>query len=80
MKQPGLDDRHRDKDGEISKKHGNTMVKTLRGIYGLNFAVGFAPTDTLSHLLKSDPAHASLTQLRKDHDANTLAKKIAAQG
>jgi hypothetical protein len=23
-KQPGLDDRHRDKDGKISMKHGNT--------------------------------------------------------
>jgi hypothetical protein len=24
--QPGLDERHRDKDGEISKKHGNTFI------------------------------------------------------
>ena len=27
--QPGLDGRHRDKDGEISKKHGNTLIGTL---------------------------------------------------
>jgi hypothetical protein len=33
--QPGLDSRHRDKNGEISKKHGNTLVGTLRKIYGL---------------------------------------------
>lgn len=32
MKEPGLDKRHRDSDGEISKKHGNTLVKTLREI------------------------------------------------
>jgi hypothetical protein len=24
MQQPGLDNRHRDKNGEISRKHGNT--------------------------------------------------------
>jgi hypothetical protein len=34
MQQPGIDGRHRDKDGEISKKHGNTQIKTLRKIYG----------------------------------------------
>jgi hypothetical protein len=32
--QPGLDGRHRDKDGEISKKHGNTLISTLRETYG----------------------------------------------
>jgi hypothetical protein len=26
-------DRHRNKDGEISRKHGNTLVGTLRKIY-----------------------------------------------
>ena len=30
MKQPGLDRRHRDKDGEIRKKNRNTLVRTLR--------------------------------------------------
>jgi len=45
MKEPGLDDRHRDKDGEISRKHGNTLVRTLRQIYGQSFASGFAETD-----------------------------------
>jgi hypothetical protein len=29
-----IDDRHRDKNGEISRKHGNTLVSTLRRIYG----------------------------------------------
>jgi hypothetical protein len=28
MKEPSLDSRHRDKNGEISKKHGNTLVDT----------------------------------------------------
>ena len=34
MKQPGLDKRHRDQDGEIRKKNRNTLVKTLRKEYG----------------------------------------------
>ena len=34
-----IDDRHRDKNGEISRKHGNTLVVTLRWIYGPTFAV-----------------------------------------
>jgi hypothetical protein len=38
--QPSLDGRHRDKDGEISRKHGNTLIRTLRETYGANFAKG----------------------------------------
>ena len=29
MKEPGLDGRHRDHDGRISEKHGNTLNKNL---------------------------------------------------
>jgi hypothetical protein len=29
MKQPGLDDRNRDKDGEIRQKRGDTLNKNL---------------------------------------------------
>lgn len=78
MHQPGLDDRHRDKDGEISRKHGNTLVRTLRRIYGQSFASGFADTDTLSHVLNTAPTHSSLSQLRRDHVAGTLSSKINA--
>ena len=76
MKEPGLDDRHRDKDGEISRKHGNTLVRTLRKIYGQSFASDFAETDKLSDVLRKKLAHFSLTQLRKDHAAGTLESKI----
>lgn len=38
--QPGLDGRHRDVDGRISEKHGNTRVDTLRKTYGDGFASG----------------------------------------
>ena len=29
MKEPGLDGRHRDKNGRISEKHGNTLNENL---------------------------------------------------
>jgi hypothetical protein len=53
MEQPGLDQRHRDKNGEISKKHGNTLVRTLRKIYGKAFAAGQPDTTKLSDVLLS---------------------------
>ena len=40
MKEPGLDNRHRNEDGRISKKHGNARVETLRETYGNDFAAG----------------------------------------
>jgi hypothetical protein len=38
MEQPGLNYRHRDKNGRIARKHGNTLISTLRQTYGANFA------------------------------------------
>ncbi|HET8919430.1 MAG TPA: hypothetical protein VFN27_07100 [Xanthobacteraceae bacterium] len=76
MKQPGLDNRHRDKDGEISRKHGNTLVRTLRKIYGAGFAPGFSDNDRLSDVLQRSD-EPTLTHLRRDHDMGTLADKIA---
>jgi hypothetical protein len=32
--------RHRDKNGEIGHKHGNTLIRTLRKSYGEHFAEG----------------------------------------
>jgi hypothetical protein len=37
MSKAGLDNRHRNHDGEISHKHGNTLIGTLRKIYGRSF-------------------------------------------
>ena len=39
-KQPDLDGRHRDKNGEISRKHGNTLISTLRQTYGARIRPG----------------------------------------
>ena len=38
LSQTGLDHRYHNKDGEISKKHGNTLIRTLRETYGPDFA------------------------------------------
>lgn len=77
MKEPGLDNRHRDKNGEISKKHGNTLVRTLRKIYGLTFAAGQPETAKLSDVLAS-LNETSLSQLVHDHKNGHLEKKIKA--
>jgi hypothetical protein len=78
MKQPGLDQRHRDKNGEISRKHGNTLVGTLRRTHGPDFAQGFKETAKLSDVLQTldEP---SLSQLIRDHQAGTLEGKIKQQ-
>lgn len=48
---PGLDDRCRDRDGEIRRKNGNTRVGTLRGTYGPSFAAGVRSDAKLSTVL-----------------------------
>ena len=65
MKQPGLDQRHRDKNGRIAKKHGNTLVSTLRNIYGSGFAPGIdGKTKLIDVLNKLD--EPSLSKLIDD--------------
>ena len=77
MKEPGLDNRHRDKNGEISRKHGNTLIGTLRKHYGAGFAAGFKDSDKLSDVLaKMD--EPSLSRLVRDHEARTLSGHIAS--
>jgi hypothetical protein len=73
MKQPGLDQRHRDKNGEISRKHGNTLVGTLRRTHGVDFAHGFRDNDKLSDVLH---ALDEPSKLVRDHQAGTLEGKL----
>jgi hypothetical protein len=62
--QPGLDGRHRDVNGEISRKHGNTRVGTLRETYGESFAQGTRSDAKLSTVLGRSGTR-SLTDYRK---------------
>jgi hypothetical protein len=64
-------ERHRDKNGEISRKHGNTLIGTLRKPYGADFAKGCAESERLSDVLhKMD--EPSLRKLVRDHEAGKL--------
>jgi hypothetical protein len=64
MKEPDLHKRHRDKNGELSKKHGNTLVSTLRQTYGQGFAPGQSGDEKLSEVLHNLDI-TSLSQLVK---------------
>jgi hypothetical protein len=61
----GLDPRHRDKNGLIGRKHGNTLIATLR----LRFGEGFA---------KGQPANARLADVLYRLDELSLGKLIKA--
>lgn len=54
MKEPGLDGRHRDRNGEISHKRGDTQVGTLRETYGDDFAQGHRSDMRLDTLLREE--------------------------
>ena len=71
MDQPGPHGRHRDKNGELSKKHGNTLVRTLRKIYGQQFAEGCTREEKLRDVLQKldEP---SLSRLVHDHEHRKL--------
>jgi hypothetical protein len=71
-----IDDRHRDKNGEISRKHGNTLVSTLRRIYGPSlFAASESESAKLSDVL-AKLHETSLSQLINDHEGGGLEEKV----
>ena len=75
MSKATLDNRHRNNDGAISAKHGNTLISTLRKVYGQSFAAGYPDTEKLREaLLKLN--ETSLSQLRRDYATGHLEHKI----
>ncbi|KRR30148.1 hypothetical protein [Bradyrhizobium retamae] len=75
MSKAGHDNRYRNQDDEISHKHGNTLIGTLRKIYGQGFAAGYPPTEKLSDVLLH-LNETSLSQLRRDYKTGHLDHKI----
>jgi hypothetical protein len=62
----GLDGRHRDENGRIDKKHGNTKIKNLKGEYPE--LKNFRNEDTLGKVLGRqgvESLDALLDKLRK---------------
>jgi hypothetical protein len=76
MNEPGLENRHRDKNGEIGRKHGNTLVGTLRKHNGVVFAPGFKDTEMLSDVL-AELDEPSLTKLVDDYRAGVMSHQFA---
>lgn len=64
-------ERHRDKSGEISRKHGKTLIHTLRKHYGPTFAKGCGARERLGKVLEGldEP---SLSYLIRDEEAGKL--------
>ncbi len=60
----GLDERMRDRDGEIRKKRSDTKVGTLRETYGPEFAAGYRSDAKLGTVLKREGVE-TLDQLLK---------------
>ena len=76
MEQPGLHGRHRNNDGEISRKYGNTLIRTLRRIYDPAFAKGAVDDESLENVL-ARLDEGSLSQLVHDHERGHLEGKIS---
>ena len=66
-----LDD-YRNKDGDLSRKHGNTLIGTLRSHYGSDFAAGCSESDRLTDVL-DQLDEGSLKKLARDYEAGRLA-------
>lgn len=60
----GLDNRMRDESGEIRKKRSDTLVGTLRQMYGEDFARGYRADAELGTVLEREGLD-SLDQLLK---------------
>lgn len=61
-----LDHRYRDDDGRIHAKRGDTLVSTLRGIYGSDFAAGHRSDMRLDSLLDAEGSSSLSQYLRKN--------------
>jgi hypothetical protein len=70
MDQPGPHGRHRDRNGD-----GNTLVRTLRKVYGEHFAEGCSPEERLSDVLQKMD-EPSLSRLVHDHEHHKLYELI----
>jgi hypothetical protein len=57
-------------------QQGNTLIRTLRKIYGQGFAAGYPEAEKLSEVLLQ-LNETSLSQLRRDHETGHLERKIA---
>ena len=65
-RQPGLDNRHRDDNGQTRAKNGNTRVESLRETYGPSFASGHRSDMKLDTLLEQTGCDSLSDYLRSE--------------
>lgn len=65
-RQPGLDDRYRDNNGQTREKNGNTRIDTLRQTYGDDFAAGMRGDAHLRTLLDRTGSSSLTDYLRQN--------------
>jgi hypothetical protein len=63
---PGLDNRCRNKNGEIRRKNGNARLGTLRETYGPGFVPGIRGDAKLSTVLSRTGARSLSNLIKKD--------------
>lgn len=68
--------RHRDKNDEIGRKHGNTIIATLGKTYGSSLALGCRDDEKLSDVLHKIDEH-SLSGLPRDGKLDTICQQAA---
>ena len=61
----GLDQRVREKGGEIDRKHGNALIGNLRKTYGPSFAEGYRSDKMLKNLLNDEGCKSLSDYLKK---------------
>ena len=66
-----IDTQHHGKWGEISRTHGNALIRTLRKTYGPDFAKGCADDEKLSDIIATLDEQ-TLSHLIRDHKAGKL--------
>jgi len=66
-KQPGLDGRSRDENGQTRAKNGNTRIDTLREKYGEGFGDGIRGDAHLNTLLDRT-GYDSLSEYLRNHN------------
>jgi hypothetical protein len=64
-------ERHRDREGQISRTLGDTLIGTLREHYGASFAQGCSESEKLTDVLGTLD-DLSLIRIARDHAAGKL--------
>jgi hypothetical protein len=71
MKEPGLEGRHHNTNGQISQKQGNTKIETLCKTYGDDVARGICSDAMLNTVLEKNGV-PSLTSLTKKSEETKI--------